>query len=466
MVAYPVTHGTGAYQLPAATLTPLALPQVGQAMRQIASEQFENNFSGLINPQRDSTFCLSAYDTGFIGLRELSLLEQYPTTYGLYQLRDVAADAIGKSVTLPAEGLFCDEENLRFYLQVETYDPQTAADATLRCIEAGYMEAHDVEQWLKYGEDAAFSLIAKVAEVLEYRMETPDYLEDVIGLTVDGQWVSIDVGDIAIFKLHLPDESDDEFAAVNVILFKTLDAMSRIFQVFQTPDTFFGTGSWQCETLAEAYECLKSEVTTSTVDELAEYLLGCDIEKLEFECWNLCDEEGFDEQTANETAHKLKEMHDIELRTGHRMDSYSVEQLRQLIHEATGHLNKTKVYADVLQALVDALEACVSRLETQDEWNEFDYAANNEEISSIWSGISIFDVICILPQWHTPYLMQHSVDAINDAASEVIHPYLRLPLGGEDMKKYTLPLIERIGDCFSLLNRITTAFEELKNARA
>src|SRR5690606_23067829 len=128
---------------------------------------FEKFYPGAVNLATDSNLCVQAFKAGLIGSSELSILENHPNSYGLYQLRELTADAIGKGVTIQAKGNFVDEEALLVSLNDRHYDLQSASSSVLQCIEAGLLQVSEIEGLLQYGQKAGAALIDKVIEAIE-----------------------------------------------------------------------------------------------------------------------------------------------------------------------------------------------------------------------------------------------------------------------------------------------------------
>lgn len=463
MVTLNLASNARAYSLPNATLTTMTLPKIGRAVAQARWKAFERFYPGAVNLATDSNLCVQAFKVGFIGSSELSILENHPNSYGLYQLRELTADAIGKGVTIQAKGNFVDEEALLVSLNDRHYDLQSASSSVLQCIEAGLLQVSEIEGLLQYGQKAGAALIDKVIEAIEIEVCSIGPMAENLMVYAEGDWLALNMCGLAVIELQLPDKIDNDFAPINALLFKTIHALQQVFFFFQSTNSFLGQHSYYCDPIGSTYQELAGQIGSLGFEGLKEYLGEMGEARYEYEIFEwLSDDPDNMEETIEYAAKLLTEMHMIQTRTDFSVNASDEGELHQVLQEAREHLRRPSPYTTVLEAIVGALEACVEH-GTANAWDEQAYyeAYGDQQHEE---NMSFFDGMLVQASWHTPNLMDYSCGVLDAHANEMGGPCLRLPLSGHAMSEITLPLIKNMGECFRLLGRISDALEETHNA--
>lgn len=448
MGAAAISLDTRRYQLPTPALSPFALPSVAQAMREARSDQFVRTSSSVVDLKGHSAFCMEALSGGMISPAALEWLELYPNAYGLHRLTGEVINNIEQALTVRTKGLFIDVDSLRKNLETPYADPCVAASATLHCVNDGLIEIKSVAGLIEQGPDCAGALLEKVDAAFDRLLSLPEEAENSIARGIQGDHYILEGSCFTDFELELPDAED--FHEVRVLLFKTLDAMSHYLVPFNTPATFIGEGSYYNHEVAGAYSSLKKLVSTSTAEQLKEYLLTTPYEKLEFDTWSFTCEGDFDDESAERFALMLVEMHQVTELAGFYLGANKPAELRTLRTQAEQAIRADSPYSVTLEALLKALDVCQSKADAN---YCFDHDLHSM-VGSASDGMTFFESIVVHVPGDFPNLLQSTYEGYDGQVGGCGYPAIGLPLKGPAMVSQTLPILRDTATCVQLLARI------------
>ncbi|MBB3105267.1 hypothetical protein [Azomonas macrocytogenes] len=412
-----------------------------------------------MDKQGHAAFCLEAIQGGLIGEDALGWLESYPNAYGLYRLTGEVVAALESRLTLPRQRLFRQKRKLLQHLNAPFFDAQVAASATVQCIEAGLFPVDNVAPLIERGPDCAHELIQTVSKALGAMLVAPEWASDCLAYGLQGELFFLESQRFKDFDLTLPEVMSDDFREINVLLFKTLDAMSHFFVPFHTPATFIGEYSYLNYEIADAYHALAERVKISTHPELVDYLLDTPSHELATDTWAFTEGDKFDEDSAYRVAALLIEMHQLVEHTGFQLLRYDKAELQTVLLQAEQANGQGGPYTGVLSALVDALRTFLQRVEHHTPINAQDFAGTPND------GLSFFESICVNIAGDFHALYQSAFEGFDSIINGTGYPAIGLPIAGPQMTSQTLPILQRTAECIAHLTNITTALNALEETQ-
>jgi len=439
------------YQLPAATLSALCLPNVEQAMRQAHAEIFDRDLSGLVDLKAHSMMCREALESGFLPASSAHWLIDYPSNYGLHRLTDELVHHVGQAFAITGE-LFPHRESMLTHLNSCYADPRVASSIALASISAGIVSADALVPYLVNGPDDAGRIQGVVENSLVKRINVPEAVSNALSFGINGEHFFMECGGFAEFVINVPSSP-----ALRVLLFKTLHAMSLHILPFHTPKSFLCYSNFESSMVWEIYETMADRLEAHQRDDIVAFLLdesaGHDDNVEEFFC------EGRDEASAHRLLDMLYEMQQLASSAGFELNSGERDEIAQLLQEAT-ELARAGEGAELLAVLCDALQACLERHSNPvlEGFHASNYPGTAEE------GLAFTDGLLVSTNWDFPNLTQSSnyyFDSMVDGAG---FPAIGLPLLGSDLQDTSLAMIDELSVLLNLLNRIKAATEEWKDA--
>lgn len=439
------------YQLPAASLSALCLPNIEQAMRKAHADIFDRDYSGIVDLKGHSMMCREALESGFLQPSSAHWLTDFPGQYGLHRLTQELVQHVGQSISI-ADDLFPQRDSLLEHLGTSHADPQLAAGIALAAIESGVVEANALIPSLVNGPDDAGRLQQVVENSLIQQINPPDAVSNALSLWIQGDQFFLECNGFVEFTVNVPSSE-----ALRVLLFKTLHAMSMNILPFYTPKAFLCYSSYESSMVWEIYEALSDRLEAHQREDIFAYLMdesaGHDGNVEEFFC------EGRDDATANRLLDMLYEMKDLATVAGFELSSSERAEIEQLHQEAT-ELAQDAEGRDLLAVLQEALEVCLARHDkpTLEGFHASDYPGTGEE------GLPFTDGLLVRTNWDFSNLEQSSNYFFDSMVEGVGYPAIGLPLLGGELRDVTLPLIQELSVLLNLLNRIQAATEEWNNA--
>jgi hypothetical protein len=463
MEALQFTRSTGNYQFPTATLTPLALPQVGDAMRSAMPVVFAANEAYRVDLGPHSSLCLRGYSCGLLRESDMSEFAVQPSLLALHRLTGKLVANIGSRATFKGEGLFLNRAQVQTTLAMKEVDKAVTAEVALGLIEAGVLDAHSLQETLCLGAYTA----PLVQDMLVSRMEELSGAKEIgFEVSIFGQAVVLETDQPFYYDFSLRNVPVTERQELNVLLLKAFDAISRFVFPLHTPHTFCGTGSYMTHGLGDALDELKKITTDFTVEGLAALIQAKGMEGLPFEAetLGLCDDEQgeLDADSVERVASLLAEAKAFDDTCGFHL-SYSdpetvITEVRQLLDEAKALAASGKSTAPAHALVVETLEYALSFAESK----AFDY---NDWSGSHEDGMAFAEAFVIrmdTDEYSSVYDEAYSyVDSImNESGFSALVAEADRDVVARQVVR-TMEAIKKV-DC--LLRSLSTAIEAIQHA--
>lgn len=442
------------YRLPIATLTPLSLPNVGPAMREAQALLFSLDNAGVVDHQGHSMLCREALEAGLIDESSIEWLRQYPNSYGLHRLTGEVVQCLGASFAIRDEGLFPQRTSLLNRLNTPNVDPVETASYAIAAVEAGLVGIDALAPHIESGPDGAGRVMSELERSLVGRVKLPKSVEDAYSFGVqDGHFI-LESSSFARFEIQAPASLE-----MRVLLFKTLDAMTRHLLPFHTPMTFLGPHSYFNHGLSEAYEELAPHLATHSREEVFTSLLDDSVEHGDYIAEYLyC--HGQDEDSVNSLLDAIHEMDELKQIAGATLGQGDRLEIEELSDQARQICERDDAHAPLVRVLREALQHCLD----QDEKGSLKEFHPSEFPGTAGDGVSLFESILVCLTRDFPNLEQSSYDGFDGIVGGTGFPAIGLPLSPDQLRTVTLPVLDTLSLTLGLLQRIADALEECGNA--
>ena len=453
---------TGHYPFPAATLTPLMLPAVSLAMREAVSTAFETHESYRVDSQGHALLCRDAFDSGLIDAKALEVLAVYPNTYGLHLLTQRAVTAIEQRMLIQKKGLIPGIKKRIRHLSQPFIDEPFVARLTAACIRQELVELADVEPELADGPACVPQLLALCQTALQDVLMTEgEKLRWHFEATIENEKFVLYASEFNEIDLSIPLDRED-CRELNVLIFKTLDAMSWFLVPFHTPMSFIGPDGVYSHLHSEAYMAMKESLAVWGEAELLDYLKDTPSEDLPFEDWALGLDCEPDEDAYARAAAILLELHDFDqhcnFRLDHRTGCDHKAEMQTLIRQIDDSLATAPPYAAVLATLREALEVCIAAAESGFDFNEREFETSAED------SVGFFETLyASVAGVRFSLLEDDAYDHFDGYAQNACGLFVAFPLSHESLEMQVLPVLRRTQQCLYLLDKLDTVLEEFKH---
>lgn len=442
------------YRLPTAALTPLSLPNVGSVMREAQAQLFSRDYAGVVDHQAHSMLCREALQAGLVADSAIEWLRQYPNSYGLHRLTGEVVQRLGESFAISDEGLFPQRTSLLNRLNTPYVDPVETASYAIAAVEAGLVGLDALAPHIEAGPDGAGRIMAELERSLIGRVKLPKSVEDAYSFGIqDGHFI-LESSCFATFTIQAPASLE-----LRVLLFKTLDAMTRHLLPFHTPMTFLGPHSYLNHGLSEAYEEFAPRLATCSREELCAFLLDDSVEHEDYIAEYLyC--HGQDEDSVNSLLDSIYEMDELKQIAGATLGQGDRCEIEELSDQARQICERDDAHAPLAQVLAGALQHCLEHEASGSlkEFNPHDFPGTAGD------GVSLFESILVCLTRDFPNLEQSSYDGFDGIVSGSGFPAIGLPLSPDQLRTVTLPVLDALSLTLGLLQRIADALEECGNA--
>ena len=444
----------GHYRLPTAALSPLSLPSIGPAMRNALGRLFSDDGAGLVDHRGHSMLCREALQAGLVGDSAIEWLRQYPNSYGLHRLTGEVVRHLGASFRISDQGLFPQRDILLNRLNTPYVDPVETASYAIAAIDAGLVGLDALAPHIDAGPDGAGRIMAELQRSLISRVKLPADVEDAFSFGIqDGHFI-LESCRFATFTVQAPASLE-----LRVLLFKTLDAMTRQLLPFHTPMTFLGEFSYFNHGLSEAYEELAPRLATHTREELCTFLLDESVEHEEYIAeYFYCN--GQDEDAVNTLIDSVYEMGELKQVAGASLSQGDRAEILELHEQARQISERDDDHRALVQVLGEALHHCLEQ-----EANESLKGFHPSDFpGTAGDGVTLFESILVRLTRDFPNLEQSSNDGFDGIVGGSGFPAIGLPLNPEQLRSVTLPVLDALSLTLGLLQRIADALEECCNA--
>ncbi|PTZ29279.1 hypothetical protein DB395_32245 [Pseudomonas aeruginosa] len=442
------------YQLPTSALTPLSLPNVGAVMREAQAQLFIRDYVGLVDHQAHSMLCREALEAGLVAESSSEWLRQYPNSYGLHRLTSEVVQRLGASFAINDEGLFPQRSSLLNRLSTPYVDPVETASYAIGAVEAGLIGIDALAPHIEVGPAGAGRIMGELERSLIDRIKLPTAVKEAYSFGIqDGHFI-LESSCFASFSFQAPASLE-----LRVLLFKTLDAMTRHLLPFHTPMTFLGPHSYLNHGLSEAFEELAPRLATHSREELCAFLLDDSVEHDDYIAEYLyC--HGQDEDSVNSLLDAIYEMDELKKIAGATLSQGDRLEIEELSDQARQICERDDAHAPLIQVLRDALQHCLEQDASGllKEFNPHDLPGTAGD------GVSLFESILVCLTRDFPNLEQSSYDGFEGIVSGCGFPAIGLPLSSDQLRTVTLPVLDALSLTLGLLQRIADALEECGNA--
>lgn len=457
----------------------MTLPRISEAVEDYVAHSFMKEKGYMVDMVSHSAFVLDAYKGGLLHDSDLQQLSIYPNGYGLNIVtRRAAARAAARLDIIPDQAV-PDADRRSRILASPRVDIPFAANLTLSCIEEGLLHESTITPVMELGPECGYELVTASEKALgalllkEQREERVLYqdgvhTEEVIGTCIEGQQFHLESYSMDFFRLNLPQDIDDDFFGVNILLFKTLDALSHYCVPFHTPASWMGKDGVYTYHVGEAYEALKERIKTSTRDELVDFLTDLNCDGVQFETFALgFDGDGpHDEDAVEHACDLLLDMHELENNFAYRL-AYGPEtteatrkaEMEAMQLQAKEMIGNGSSHERVLVAIMGALETCIDLVEHHFPIHGQQFPGSEEE------GIGFFETILVVVEDRMMGLFEESENGFNSCAENCGHIHIGLPLESRELvAQTTIPIIKRTQQCLAHLRQIQISLEVPPNA--
>ena len=442
------------YRLPTAALTPLSLPTIGTVMREAQAQLFIREYAGVIDQQAHSMLCREALEAGLAAQSSIEWLRQYPNSYGLHRLTGEVVQRLGASFVINDEGLFQQRASLLNRLNTPYVDPAETASFAIAAVEAGLVGIDALASHIEAGPDAAGEIMAELERSLIGRVKLPTDVERAFSFGIQDGHFFLESCSFATFTVQAPADLE-----LRVLLFKTLDAMTRHLLPFHTPMTFLGHFSYFNHGISEVYEELAPRLATHTRTEIFEFLLDVSVEHGEsiaeyFSC------NGLDEDAVNTLIDSVYEMDELKQVAGAHLSQGDKAEILELCEQVQQISERDDEHSTLVKVLGEALHRCLEQdaSESLKGFNPSDFPGTAED------GVTIFESILVRLTRDFPNLEQSSNDGFDCTVGESGFPAIGLPLNHKQLQSVTLPVLDALSLTLGLLQRIADALEECCDA--
>lgn len=442
------------YRLPASAMTPLSLPHVAQAMRVARATLFSRDKAGVVDLRAHSMLCREALESGLLDDGSAEWLRQYPNSYGLYRLTGELVTRLGRSFVIDGEGLFPHRDRLLQRLETRYVDPVETASYALAAIDAGLVTVDTLTPHITAGPEGAGKILKVIEDTLSNRIKLPDALGKPYSYGIQDGHFCLESNWFASFELNVPKSLE-----LRVLLFKTLDAMTRFLLPFHTPMTFLGPYSYFNHGLAEIYEEMAERLEAQSGEELCMYLQDESANHSEYvEEYLMCN--GSDEDSVHLLLDSLYEMDELKRIAGATLAVGDRAEVEALLDEATQICERDDATTPFASVLRYALEKCLEHEATGllSDFHPSNFPGTADD------GVTLFESIRVDLTRDFPNLKQSSEEGFDSIVSGTGFPAMGLPLSPDQLQTVTLPVLDALSVTLDLLQRITDASEGCGNA--
>lgn len=456
----------------------MTVPRISEAVQDFVARDFMESTGYMVDFVGHSAFCLEAHKGGLLHESDLNQLNLYPNGYGLHIVTTRAANRSAARVDIKFEQAVPDAAARVLTLAKPLVDVPFAANLTLACIELGLLHESAVAPLVAQGPDCGQELLsncndslgALLAKQQRYSRVTEDDADGnvVLDTSIAGQTFRIESTGMCVFYLNLPETIEGDFVEVNVLLFKTLDALSHYGVPFHTPASWMGKDGAYTHTLGEVYEELKERIQSYSREQLFDYLMDLDCDEATFETYALGMEgEGpHDEEIVDRACDLLLEMAELESHFSFRLDysegstdahlKVEMQAMRSQVQEL---IDNGSAHSRLLVALADALETCI------DLSDRHFFIGGQQFEGSESDGIGLFETILVVVDDQMNTLFDEAEQAFNCHAENCAEIYTALPLESREVvAQTTVPIIKRTQQCLAHLRQIQLSLEVTPNA--
>lgn len=456
----------------------MTVPRVSEAVQDFVAREFMENTGYVVDFAGHSAFCLEAHKGGLLQESDLNQLNLYPNGYGLHIVTTRAANRSAARVDIKFEQAVPDAAARVLTLAKPLVDVPFAANLTLACIELGLLHDSAVAPLVAQGPDCGQELLsncndslgALLAKQQRYSRVTEDDADGhlVLETAIAGQTFRIESTGMCVFYLNLPETIEGDFVEVNVLLFKTLDALSHYGVPFHTPASWMGKDGVYSHILGEAYEELKERIKSYSRAELFDYLIDLDCDEATFETYALSLEgQGpHDEDTVERACDLLLEMAELEAHFSFRLDysqgstdAHRKLEMQAMRSQAQELIDNGSTYERLLSALSNALATCIELADDHFFIGGQQFPGSEED------GIGLFETILVVIEDRMANLFDEAEQGFNLQAENCAEIYTALPLESREVvAQTTVPIIKRTQQCLAHLRQIQLSLEVTPNA--
>ncbi|MGE8065170.1 hypothetical protein [Pseudomonas sp. NPDC089569] len=457
----------------------MTVPLVSEAVQDFVARDFMKNRGYLVDFVGHSAFCLEAHKGGLLHESDLNQLNLYPNGYGLHIVTSRAANRSAGRIDINLAQAVPDAADRVVTLAKPLVDIPFAANLTLACIELGLLHESAVAPLVAQGTDCGFELLSTCNETLgsllakEQRLARViengvGYTDVVLHTSIVGQTFQIQSTGMNFFHLNLPETIEGDFVEVNVLLFKTLDALSHYCVPFHTPASWMGKDGVYTHTLGEVYAELKERIQNYSREELFDYLMDLDCDEAKFETYALGMEgQGpHDEDIVERACDLLLESAELATHFSFRLDysegsneahrKVEMQAMRSQVQEL---IDNGSAHSRLLVALADALETCI------DLSDRHFFIGGQQFEGSESEGIGLFETILVVVDDRMSSLFDEAEEGFNSYAENCAEIYTALPLESREVvAQTTVPIIKRTQQCLAHLRQIQLSLEGTPNA--
>jgi hypothetical protein len=457
----------------------MTVPRVSEAVQDFVARDFMENTGYMVDFVGHSAFCLEAHKGGLLLESDLNQLNLYPNGYGLHIVTTRAANRSAGRVDINLELAVPDAADRVMTLAKPLVDVPFAANLTLACIELGLLHESAIAPLVEQGpecgqellstcDDSLGSLLAKEQRLSRVAENGVAYTDVVLNTSIVGQTFQIQSTGMNVFHLNLPETIEGDFVEVNVLLFKTLDALSHYGVPFHTPASWMGKDGVYTHTLGEVYEELKERIQSYSREELFDYLMDLDCDEATFETFALGMEgEGpHDEDTVERACDLLLEIEELETHFSFRLDysegstdahhKVEMQAMRSQVQEL---IDNGSAYERLLSALSNALATCIELADRHFFIGGQQFPGSEED------GIGLFETILVVVEDRMTSLFDEAEQGFNCHAENCAEIYTALPLESREVvAQTTVPIIKRTQQCLAHLRQIQLSLEVTPNA--
>ncbi|MFV1943121.1 hypothetical protein VPH49_20105 [Pseudomonas luteola] len=454
---------TGHYRFGSASLTPLTLPHVSVAMRQVLGCEFEQTHAFLVDHRSHSLFCRAAFEGGLIDDKALALLALYPNRYGLYQLTQVVIKALEARTCISRKGLIPGIRKRIERLSQPMIDEPFVARLTAACIRQHLIETEDVEPLLPEGPACAAELLALCEGALQEVLKTNgERLRWHFDATIEGEELVLSATEFNQIELMIPEGERHE--EIRILILKTLDAMSHFLVPFHTPASFIGPDGMYSTIYGEAYDAMKERMAGWTHEQLMDYLADTQEDEYPFESWSLGLDGERNETSLERAAALLEEMRDFDQNYNIRLnydyvDGHLCDEMRELLGQLQQLRADASTSAPVLDVLSQALEVCIAGADSYFPIREHFYNGSAEEsvvfFETLYASVAGPRFAC---------LEDDALEHFDGYAQNSCELFVAFPLSHERLEKEVQPILHRMQQCLYLLDRLDNALKEFNHA--
>ncbi|WP_429380434.1 hypothetical protein [Pseudomonas laurylsulfatiphila] len=447
-------------------------------MQDLVARDFMEHKGYLVDFVGHSAFCLEAHKGGLLHESDLNQLNIYPNGYGLHLTTTRAVNRSAARLDIKLEQAVPDAAARVLTLAKPLVDVPFAANLTLACIELGLLHESAVAPLVAQGPDCGLELLSScndslgslLAKQQRFSRVTEDDADGnvVLETSIAGQTFRIESTGMSVFYLKLPETIEGDFVEVNVLLFKTLDALSHYGVPFHTPASWMGKDGVYTYSLGEVYAELKERIQSYSREELFDYLIDLDCDEATFETYALGMEgEGpHDEETVDRACDLLLEIAELENHFSSRLDysegstdAHHKAEMQAMRSQVQELIDNGSAHSRLLLALADALETCI------DLSDHHFFIGGQQFEGSESDGIGLFETILVVVEDRMSTLFDEAESAFNCHAENCAEIYTALPLESREVvAQTTVPIIKRTQQCLAHLRQIQLSLEGTPNA--